>query len=196
MMGCTAFMERFEGNDTPPPPPAVQNDGLLDDALSVYQRGDYQRAATLFNAIATATADSNQRLRAQLGEICCRLMLADSPEDAATVRGLWEKLKIDDTGDTWRAEQVLFDPLIARWSLSVVKPSPPVSTVSTPPARQKKMETELTALKKKAEQVSQIQRRLDAVMAENQTLKQKIKALEAIDQNIQKKKTEISAPSE
>ena len=33
-------------------------------------------------------------------------------------------------------------------------------------------------------------------MAENETLKQKIKALEAIDHDIQKKKTEIAAPSE
>jgi hypothetical protein len=37
---------------------------------------------------------------------------------------------------------------------------------------------------------------LDKVEAENRTLKDKIKALEAIDQNIRKKKTEIAAPGE
>ena len=51
-------------------------------------------------------------------------------------------------------------------------------------------------MKKKAEQAAQLQRKLDEVVAENNALKAKIKALETIDQNIQKKKTEISAPSE
>ncbi|WP_414736128.1 hypothetical protein [Desulfosarcina ovata] len=59
-----------------------------------------------------------------------------------------------------------------------------------------KLKAELAVLKKKAEQTAELQRQLDDVMVENQSLKEKIKALEAIDQNIQKKKTEISAPSE
>ncbi|WP_407924794.1 hypothetical protein [Desulfosarcina ovata] len=59
-----------------------------------------------------------------------------------------------------------------------------------------KLKAELAVLKKKSEQTAELQRQLDDVMVENQSLKEKIKALEAIDQNIQKKKTEISAPSE
>jgi hypothetical protein len=55
---------------------------------------------------------------------------------------------------------------------------------------------EFSALEKKSAQAAQLQRRLDAVAAENRSLKEKIKALEAIDQNIQKKKTEMAAPSE
>jgi cell division protein FtsB len=57
-------------------------------------------------------------------------------------------------------------------------------------------QTELAALKEKAAQADRLQRQLDAAAAENRSLKEKIKALEAIDQNIQKKKTEMVAPSE
>ena len=55
---------------------------------------------------------------------------------------------------------------------------------------------ELAQLKKKAKRSDQLQQRLNQVVAENRTLKEKIKALEAIDQNIQKKKTEIESPGE
>jgi hypothetical protein len=58
------------------------------------------------------------------------------------------------------------------------------------------LQDELADLKKKAQKTTELQRKLDEVAAENRALKEKIKALEAIDQNIQKKKTEISAPSE
>ena len=51
-------------------------------------------------------------------------------------------------------------------------------------------------MKQKAAQLPELQQRLNESEAENSILKEKIKALEAIDQNIQKKKTEISAPSD
>jgi hypothetical protein len=59
-----------------------------------------------------------------------------------------------------------------------------------------KLRNELAAMKQKAAQLPELQQRLNESEAENRVLKEKIKALEAIDQNIQKKKTEISAPSE
>ena len=188
-VGCASFMEGFY--DTSPPPPTTPDNDPFEYALSVYQRGDYRQAAELFSALSAGTGD-DQSPEAQFGEICCRLILADSPEDLTVAMEMWKALKYS-TGDRWRVEQTLLDPLIARLPVSTKKPLPEISTPATP---DKQMEIELTALKKKAAKVTQLQRRLDAVIAENQTLKQKIKALEAIDQNIQKKKTEISAPSE
>jgi hypothetical protein len=120
-------------------------------------------------------------------------MLSASPEDLSTANRMWTDLTDSNTGNIWQVEQTLFDPLIDRLSASTGKPSP-VAMAPDPPKKQNK--TELTALKKKSAQITQLQRQLDAVMAENQILKQKIKALEAIDQNIQKKKTEMAAPSE
>lgn len=192
MAGCTLFNKPL-GNSTPPPPPSRSDNGPFAYALSVYQKGDYTQAATLFNALSRPNTGDDLYLKAQLGEICCRLMLSASPEDLSTANRMWTNLTDSNTGDIWRVEQILFDPLIDRLSVSTGKPSPAVMTPD-PPKKQSK--TELTALKKKSAQITQLQRQLDAVMAENQILKQKIKALEAIDQNIQKKKTEMAAPSE
>ena len=200
LLGCTSLTGFLDGN--PPPVPETTNRESLEYALAVYQKGDYTQAVKLFNAISTAGGDTDQRQTAQLGEICCRLMLAESKADMNTAMGLWKNFKYFLSSDAWREELTLFDPLLGRLSVSAdgqksdsqpPRVSVPPETAGTP---QKQLETELTTMKKKAAQTTQLQRQLDAVMAENRTLKQKIKALEAIDQNIQKKKTEISAPSE
>jgi TolA-binding protein len=192
IVGCTPFMEPLGDNALPPPSPP--DNGPLEYALSIYQKGDYTQAATLFNDLSKSNTGDNQYLKAQLGSICCRLILAASPEDLSAAREMWKNLTYSTTGDNWRVEQALFDPLIDRLSASAEKPVQRAS--STPVAPKKQSKNELAVLKKKTARVTQLQRQLDAVMAENQILKQKIKALEAIDQNIQKKKTEISAPSE
>jgi len=197
MAGCTAFTEVFTGK----PSPSSPYDGPFEYALSVYQRGDYDRAEKLFNTLAEADTADDQRRSAQLGEICSRLMLAGSQEAVSKAIGLWEELKHSIPEDTWRAERVLLDPLIRRFTVPAKKPAPVVPAAPSADNKKietadKKMETELTSMKKKAARATELQRQLDAVTAENQALKEKIKALEAIDQNIQKKKTEISAPSE
>jgi len=189
MAGCTLFNKPL--GDNPLPPPSPSDNGPFAYALSMYQRGDYTQAAKLFNALSRPNTGDDQYLKAQLGEICCRLMLSASTEDLSTAKKMWKDLKNARAGDIWRVEQILFDPLMDRLLVSVAKP-----TAMTPEPPKKQNKTELTVLKKKTAQITQLQRQLDAVMAENQILKQKIKALEAIDQNIQKKKTEISAPSE
>ena len=200
LMGCSSLMGSLE--DNPPPEPITTDRGSLETAFAVYQRGDYTQAAALFNALATADGGGDQHHTAQLGEICCRLMLADSKAALNTAMVMWKNFKYSVASDAWREEVALFDPLLGRLSVSAdgqksdsqLTSAP--ATSATADAPQKQLETELTTMKKKAAQTTQIQRQLDAVMAENRTLKQKIKALEAIDQNIQKKKTQISAPTE
>ena len=199
MVGCTALMDKLKSNFSEPPAAAAE-DSRFNDALAIYRTGDYQRALVLFSVLSNADTTSLQRQQARLGEICCRLMLADSPEDTTLAMGRWGNLNIGEDACTWQIEKTLFDPLVIRWTDSLEKPLPAISEPSpsapSPAPDQKQMETELTELKEKAAQVSKLQRRLDDAMAENRTLKQKIKALEAIDQNIQKKKTEMSTPNE
>lgn len=191
MAGCNALMNKIKVTFSEPP--AVTEDSRFIDALALYRTGDYQGAQTLFSVLSNAETTSLQRQQARLGDVCCRLMMADSPEDMSLAMGPWEDLKIGEDANTWQMEKTLFEPLVIRWADSFEKPRP---TVSGPSPDQKKMETELAALKKKAARVSELQRRLNEAMAENRTLKEKIKALEAIDQNIQKKKTEMSTSNE
>lgn len=195
MVGCTSLIQSLDGGTAPSP--AHTDAGPFENALSIYEKGDYTEAAKLFNALSNSNIGEDQYLKTQLASICCRLMLAESPEDLSSAQKMWKDLKYSTAGDHFRVEQTLLEPLIDRLSVTPEKPAQPAASAASPPVPPKKQpKNELAALKKKTAQVAQLQRQLDAVMAENQILKQKIKALEAIDQNIQKKKTEISAPSD
>jgi predicted ribosome quality control (RQC) complex YloA/Tae2 family protein len=180
---------------------------LYDNALSVYRSGDYEKAKGMFTALSSAGGSQKLKQRARLGEIACRLMLADTQADYTKAVGMWRDFvgSVKDHDTVWNP--ALLSPLIERRPpenttlyIETPPPSPPKSASSGVSATQKranrKMRGEISVLKKKAERTSELQRRLEKVEAENRTLKDKIKALEAIDQNIRKKKTEIAAPSE
>jgi hypothetical protein len=180
---------------------------LYNNARAVYQSGNYLKAKGMFTALSAAGGSKKLKRRARLGEIACRLMLADTQEDYIQALGMWHDFvdTVKDRDTVW--DPVLLRPLIGHRSpedttlyIEAPPPAPPKPAPSAVSANQKKagrkMRGEISQLKKKAERTSQLQRRLDKVEAENRTLKDKIKALEAIDQNIRKKKTEIAAPGE
>lgn len=185
----------------------------FENALSVYKGGDYKQAMNQFREISTARTHEKLARKAWFGEICCRLMLANTPSDHAAAISLWHdfgKSAPDNNDDTW--DMALLDPLIVRVTpkstIRVIESRPPAAhtyTETKAPAGQAQddqqqdgqpIQTDRADLKKNAAHAAQLQRQLDAVTAENRSLKEKIKALEAIDQNIQKKKTEMVAPSE
>ncbi|MCB2145656.1 MAG: hypothetical protein KQI81_04225 [Deltaproteobacteria bacterium] len=194
----------------------------FENALSVYKNGDYEAAMGLFKTISTARTDAELARKAWLGEICCRIMIADTEDDFTAAIGLWHDFGSSAADNDAAWDMTLLDPLISRRppksTTQVIYINPPaakvtdktsMSAVRQQDSRQqdsrqradrqpddRQLRTEMADLKKKAEQAAQLQHRLDEVLAENRLLKEKIKALEAIDQNIQKKKTEISAPSE
>jgi len=189
----------------------------LENALAIYDEGDYESSLTRFNALSTASDNEKITRKAWLGEICCRLMLANTQADYTTAIGMWHDFgkSAFESDDAW--DLVLLDPLIVRMTpkstTRVIYIQPPAEKIpaekipaeNATPKEQKdgdreqhdrQLQVELATLKKKVENAAQLQHRLDEAVAENRSLKEKIKALEAIDQNIQKKKTEISAPSE
>ena len=184
----------------------------LENALAIYDEGDYESALTLFNSLSKASDNKKITRKAWLGEICCRLMLTNTQADYTAAIGMWHDFgkSTFENDDAW--DMVLLDPLVVRMTpksttrvIYIQPPPEKISAESTTPAEQKdddrkqhdrQLQAELAALKKKVENAAQLQHQMDEVVAENRSLKEKIKALEAIDQNIQKKKTEISAPSE
>ena len=181
-------------------------------ALSVYADGDYGQAMDLFRTLSTARTHEKLARKAWLGEICCRLMMADTPSDYAAAVSHWHDFgkSAPENDDAWDMD--LLDPLIVRLTpksttrvIEIHSPAAQISVETAAPAdrlqddqprNDKQVQPEFAALEKKAAQAARLQRQLDAVVAENRSLKEKIKALEAIDQNIQKKKTEMAAPSE
>jgi hypothetical protein len=183
----------------------------FENALSVYKDGDYKQAMNLFRTLSTARTHAKLARKAQLGDICCRLMLANTKSEHAAAISLWRDFgkSVPDGDDAW--EMTMLDPLVVHLTpkstirvIEIRPPEAPTPVESEAPADRPQDDppngpptrTDRAALKKNAAQAAQLQRQLDAVTAENRSLKEKIKALEAIDQNIQKKKTEMVAPSE
>lgn len=187
----------------------------LDRALAVYDEGDYRTALTRFTSLAASSASPKVRRKAWLGEICCHLMMAQTAAAHTKAIGMWHEFTESLSHQETAWDPVLIEPLIVRRvqahrsgeEATPPAPQPPAPTEQPRPATTKstaaaapttdtgKTDT-LPELKKRAEQAAVLQHQLDAIMTENRSLKEKIKALEAIDQNIQKKKTEIAEPGE
>ncbi|MFO7714094.1 hypothetical protein [Desulfosarcina sp.] len=186
-------------------------------ALAVYDEGDFEKALTRFKAISEASASEKISRKALLGQICCRLLLADTQAEYTAAIGMWHDFAESTPDDSAVWDLTLLDPLIVRMTpkttTAVIYINPPAAKIAEEPAatedlqpdtrRQdtqkpddRELRAEVADLKEKVERAAQLQHQIDEVTAENLLLKEKIKALEAIDQNIQKKKTEISAPSE
>jgi len=186
---------------------------ILDQAITVYRDGNFHTAMERFQALASTSRSTDVRRKARLGEICSRLMLACTAEAYSRAVGMWHDFRASVTARDNVWDPILLEPLIVREvpaTQAVTEPSEqktnnddavPVkhrmtrrAAAASPPERMNK--NELTILKKNAERAETLERQLESVIAENKSLKEKIKALEAIDQNIQKKKTAIAEPGE
>lgn len=184
----------------------------LETAMAAYESGDYAKALVEFKSLAVESSSETVTRRSKLGEICCRLMLAETPAAHTAAVGMWVDYNEAsvDPDSVWQSR--LLTPVVVN---QMPCPSPqagPVPKAAHQPAAQKKTaehektapptagtghaQPELAELKQKAREADQLRKQLDQVIAENKSLQEKIKALEAIDQSIQKKKTEISAPVE
>lgn len=184
----------------------------LETALAAYESGDYANALVKFKSLAIESASETVIRRSRLGEICCRLMLAETTAAYTAAVDMWDDYNewAVDPDSIWQL-QLLTPLVVSRRPPRVPQPAPgpgsgrrPTADAETTPedatgAAETDAEhsrPELAALQQKAREVDQLRKQLDKVLAENRSLQEKIKALEAIDQSIQKKKTEISAPVE
>lgn len=211
LAGCASL---FQDIDDMMSRKRFQSDYLaFETALSVYDAGDYKKALSQFKALKAISDSETITRRAWLGEICCRLMQAETQADYTIAIGMWHDFGDSAPDDNSIQDLDLLDPLILRLMTS---PPPPQVLESHLPAKaapegtakladqqsegrqqvNRQLQAELIELKQKAKRADQLQQQMDQIVAENRALKEKIKALEAIDQKIQKKKTKISAPSE
>jgi len=187
----------------------------LDAALEIYEHGDFEKALAHFRTIKSERKNEKIERRAWLGEICCCLLLADTPANFSVAIGMWHAFanSTTDTDATW--SQALLDPLVVRLAPrassgkmevdSSGQQSEATAGTKTPTMQKKaykpkneeaRLEAEMAELRKKAKRADKLQLKIAKILAENRSLKEKIKALEAIDQSIQKKKSEISTSGE
>ena len=203
--GC---MHVFQKTDAPLPTGESSAARIaFEDALADYGNGNFEGALARFRVLAATGGPDAISRKAKMGEIYCRMMLAKTQADYRVAIDMWKKFgrTTKKDGESWAV--TLADPLVDRLqpygTENKLETAPSPATLS--PEGEQRLGTKQpdqysngksAELTKNTNQVDQLQRKMDKVIKENQSLKEKIKALEAIDQNIQRKKSEIAITDE
>ena len=181
----------------------------LEDAIASYENDEFEHALIRFEELGNASNNERIKRKARLGEICSRLMLADTQGEFISAVDMWrdfiKEIPAEHDG-AWAIP--LIDPLIVRMApkltTQVVEIKPPPENQNKEkstepkqrPEKQDKNRKKPTTKGAAAQDEADLKSQVESLKKENQQLKEKIKALEAIDQDIQEKKTKLSAPSE
>lgn len=184
--------------DSAPSPAVMQQ---YRQAIAAFQKKEYLEAITSFEAIRTQTRDKRFALMALYGLANARLMAAETPEEYNNALLLWQNW-IENAPTTYDYENpTMIDALIQE---KMLFSNIPLSTEQTKETEQDSMvsrwllieskleldrvRSELSIAKRSLEKRQKKIRENEMEIAE---LKRQIKALEAIDQKIQKKKNAI-----
>ena len=178
-------------------------------AVAAYMDKQYGLAAERFESIRQQTPDKRFALMALYGAACSRLMAANTPQEYNDALVLWDKWVKHVPAPCEYEDSSLFDPLIKNKMIFSNIPMTPEKTgdididATVPRWLLIKSKEELDRLKVELDTAQQNlekrQKKIQALEKEIGELQGQIKALESIDQKIQKKKNAIpttdSAPS-
>jgi len=189
--------------------PSPEAKKQYNQAVTAYLDKQYVLAAERFETIRQQTPDKRFALMALYGAACSRLMAANSPQEYNDALVLWDKWMkhVPDTCDY--EDSSLFDPLVKNKMIFSNIPMTPEKSgdldidATVPRWLLIKSKEELDRLKTELDAAQQNlekrQKKIQALDREIGELKGQIKALETIDQKIQKKKNAIpstdSAPN-
>jgi hypothetical protein len=204
VLGCGFVLE---------PPKTAKKTGRPDPdvialriANQAIQNGDFKKALEGYEILQHSSNDKIAR-KARYGLACAKLSLAENPKDVREALMLWDSWSKHAPADLEDEDPRILGPLL---KLRIL---PKPNKIQTRPAvlpdeklglekllrakekeiqqrndRLKVMENEIqTMLKNQADYVGVLERQI-------QTLRDKIKSLETIDQTIKEKKKEVSSP--
>ncbi len=197
-VGCRRLLTHL-GADPVPEPPAESLDYQV--AVQLYREGDYKAAGQCFNTVHQTTTDSDLRRMALYGLACSRLMTAETSEDYRQGLQLWYQWVEDASANARDETPLLMVPLLREKSffgtIPLNGPVPgeiPESKI-VPAWRLVKTQQDADNLKQQLDESDKAkkiaQKRIAALEKEIEELKSQIKALETIDQKMQKKKSAI-----
>jgi hypothetical protein len=189
--------------------PSAEAKKQFRQAVALFEEKQFLAAAERFDAMRQQTRDKRFALMALYGEACARLRAANTPREYSDALVLWDRW-VKHAPDTLDYENArLLDPLIkdkmifSNIPLTPEKPAQAEGNASVPQwllikskEEQNRLKAELDAalltLEKRQKKIQSLENEIDE-------LKGQIKALETIDQKIQKKKNAIpsadSAPT-
>ena len=146
---------------------------MIKDANESFLQNDFEKALEIYESLSENSRNSEIRRIAGYGLACTKLMTADSPDEQENALTLWNQW-IEQSPDKFRDE----DPRLM--GLYIQKTTPPC---------QKDAEIKLVREKNRL-----LEKEIETLQTRVVTLESQISSLEAIDQKIQEKKKEISAP--
>jgi len=136
----------------------------LEFAYKAFKHRDYEKADKIFSDFYKQVQNSEIRNRALYGLACTRLITAQNTKEFKEAVGLWNK---------WSDSQPV---QLSKEDLRLLEPC-----IHLP-----------EEIRKKEEQIQCLNKKIDIMEKEINTLKHQMKEFEVIDQNIQKKKENIN----
>jgi outer membrane murein-binding lipoprotein Lpp len=179
----------------------------LEKGFEAIRKAQYAAAQDLLQNVSVSSGSYLVRRRAAYGLAVSRLLAANSSEQFQQALVIWQKWRQSEFREAAWEDPALLEPfLMCRFPPNSVETVSAANSEVCRGAVAKSLYEE--ALKKAAsdeKNLESLKKKYDALNAEKevliqardseiQILKDKIKALEAIDQKIQQKKTEISSP--
>lgn len=168
------------------------------EAVNAYQTREYETADELFTSIREQTVNPVASRMALYGLACTRLMMASTPEEYQKALALWTTWVQCAPNKYDRENPVLFDPIIEKkmvFSLIPLKADNGSDDEDPSQWFMLRANNELQKLKFQLENaqhsIENRDAKLKALEKEITRLNEQIKALETIDQKIQKKKNAI-----
>ncbi|MEJ2642606.1 MAG: hypothetical protein P8010_23890 [Desulfosarcinaceae bacterium] len=170
----------------------------LDKGFDALISGHYAQAEAIFGDLKETTGSKIVQRKARYGYAVTRLIQAQTAGQSAAAIALWDAWRQTYSPDPeWEDPRVLEPLFLCRQKggqRAVCRGTVPESEYKVSAQKNKRLQLEVDTLKKrlKALETSKAEL-LEAKNQEIKNLKEKIHALEAIDQKIQEKKKEVSA---
>jgi hypothetical protein len=170
----------------------------LDNGFSALDNGHYGQAEAIFADLKDTTGSQVVRRKAQYGYAVTRLIQARTPGQSAAAIALWDAWRQHYPSDPeWEDPRVLEPLFLCRQKggqRAVCQGTVPESEYKVSERKNKRLLLEVDTLKQRLAALEAGKAELlGAKNQEIKNLKEKIRALEAIDQKIQEKKKAVSA---
>ena len=173
LWGCTWFQKvEVSSEDTRAHKDKLK---LLKNGISAFQDGNYKEAYRLFDSVSHESEDKNFRRKALYGVACTSLTLAHNVAELKEAMKHWDGWSRLSPQQMDYEDPRMLTPLLERFAALYLR------STSTEEAR-------------KSDEAQKHKKLLQEKEREIQNLKNQLEALEAIDQEMEEKKKEVSSP--
>lgn len=171
----------------------------LDKGFDALGKHHYAQAEAIFADLKDNTGSKVVQRKARYGYTVARLIRARTPGQSAAAMALWDAWRQTYTPDAeWEDPRVLEPLFLCRQKSgkrAVCRGTVPEEDFKISEKKNSRLQLEAETLRQRLEDLEASKAALlEAKNREIKNLKDKIRALEAIDQKIQEKKKEVSAP--